>query len=919
MVAQVRREAFSSPKPGISWLGRERVSRSFNRVIFCAAIALLPLTAIPYGTVEEWWESLFQCIVFALTALWLIEGLLGGGWLVREHRLLVPLVPLLVFIFLQAVPFGTAEVSGVRVWKTLSADAYETRLVGFRLLALLLLACLLLRYTSTQRRLRALVYTVFGVSMVSALFGLVRQAAHQEGEGFMLPYLQPQVGYAQFINPHHFALLMEMAFGLTLGLLAAGGARRNGRRLFCYLMVGVIVWAALVLSNSRGGIFGMLGALLFCALTFGGSRGTSRRGARHDDATRRALFHPSALVGAALIACLLLVMGAGIVWIGGEPLVGRMENLHTEVGAEGASNRMNPRRLEMWQATWRMIKQHPLGGTGFGGYWLAIDGYYDASGVSVPQQAHNDYLEIISSGGLIAVALVAWFVWGIVGRVRQCKRARHPFRRAVCKGALAGLCAVAIHSFVDFGLHVTVNAAVFTTLFVIAVAHVRSDEHKPTQTRAGVMHDFASVAAQRRRALCAALAGICLFACLFLMWQTAHAGLSRWYSISRARVYEIASAEQAVRLSPGDPAAQFFLAGLLPFDSQSGGATGEFERAVALRPRDHLLWINLGFARDRQGDPAGAVTAFQESVRLAPYYGLPRWQLGQALLRAGQRERAYAELSRAATSDPTLLEPALDLLWQTLDKDADALTQIISPQTSAAQLTLARFLIAHDKVAAAVVVLRLAGSDAADERHKLVAALIREKRFLEAYEVWSDGRVRSNGSERKGDVAIDNGSFEEQIKPDEPGFGWHVASKAKGLAISLDTKKAHAGSRSLRLDFKGDALAHAALVSHLIPTEAKMRYQLRFAAMTKGLTGDGPPLAMLIDAHDERILAPPFALPLNSNRWQDYIIDFVTGTTTNTVMLVIRRQDCTASPCLLFGQMWLDDFSLQKLSAVTGW
>ncbi|MCA1602327.1 MAG: hypothetical protein LC776_12025, partial [Acidobacteria bacterium] len=88
------------------------------------------------------------------------------------------------------------------------------------------------------------------------VFGIVRQTTQRGEAGFILPYLMPGEGYAQFINQNHFAFLMEMALGLVLGLVVGGGVRRD--RVLIYLVAVVPVWTALVLSNSRGGIFSML-------------------------------------------------------------------------------------------------------------------------------------------------------------------------------------------------------------------------------------------------------------------------------------------------------------------------------------------------------------------------------------------------------------------------------------------------------------------------------------------------------------------------------------------------------------------------------------------------------------------------------------------------------------------------------------
>jgi hypothetical protein len=43
------------------------------------------------------------------------------------------------------------------------------------------------------------------------------------------------------------------------------------------------------------------------------------------------------------------------------------------------------------------------------------------------------------------------------------------YYRAACLGALTGMFGVVVHSFVDFGLHITINALLFLTLLVIAV------------------------------------------------------------------------------------------------------------------------------------------------------------------------------------------------------------------------------------------------------------------------------------------------------------------------------------------------------------------------------------------------------------------------------------------------------------------
>ena len=110
---------------------------------------------------------------------------------------------------------------------------------------------------------------------------------------------------------------------------------------------------------------------------------------------------------------------------------------------------------------------------------VAISRYYDASGRLKPYQAHNDYLEVIASGGIIGAALLIWFIIALILRARVRLRSNDPFRRAACLGALAGLFGVAVHSLVDFGLQITVNALVCMVLIVIATADERAQEKTP--------------------------------------------------------------------------------------------------------------------------------------------------------------------------------------------------------------------------------------------------------------------------------------------------------------------------------------------------------------------------------------------------------------------------------------------------------
>jgi len=488
--------AIELTRPGASQVVLARTAQLLDPAIFSALLVLIAFVAIPYGSVQPWWEAVFECGIFALGAMWVVDGLLSGSWGARVggQRLFVPLIAIIVFAFMQTIPLG-GSAAGIKgeIWRAVSDDPHETRRFTLKLLALTLSGLLLLRYTSNRRRLRALIRVVIGVGVASALFGILRQVVQGNAPNSILFQLSPDRSYGQFIDRNHFAFLIEMVLGLVLALMLGRGTRRD-RRLI-YLAVALLLWGALVLSSSRGGIFTMLCQLLFLALLFSASRTSST--ARGEAGRAHSLLqrlNNSLVLRAALIVCLLTAVTIGIVWVGGDPLMHRLERVPSEFSKNDDDKRLNTRRVEIWQATWRMIKAHPIAGIGFGAYWITFPTYHDASGAFTPDEAqlrplaaHNEYLELLASGGLIGGVLGAWFVIGLVRcSLERLRSSRDPFRRTACLGALIGMFGIAVHSLVDFGLHDTVNAFVFTALVVIATVNVQMEERdsavKPTKT-----------------------------------------------------------------------------------------------------------------------------------------------------------------------------------------------------------------------------------------------------------------------------------------------------------------------------------------------------------------------------------------------------------------------------------------------------
>ena len=410
--------------------------------IFGALVGLIVITFIPYGTVEPWWKAAFVCAVFAICIVAIVEMMVSGSHRITGGSVLLPMLALTALAFVQTLSFSSDT------WNAISADPFQTRFFALQLFALTVFLGLLYRYASTERRIRILVFTILGVAVASAIFGILRHTTQQQ-TGFILPLLKQNQGYGQFVNKNHFAYLMEMAFGLGLGIILAGGVKRD--RVMLYVALLLPIWTGLVLANSRGGILAMLSQIVVAALLLLSFRTRIAR---------------SMALKVALMIILVAGVSLGIVWVGGDRLVSNFEaagrELNTETTREGAS------RNEIWRASWKMFTAHPILGVGLGGYWIGITAYHDASGLMTPQEAHNDYLELLSSGGLIGFALGLWFALVVIRLAHKNLVADSGFMRAARLGAVLGIAGIAAHSLVDFGLHMIANAVIFVTLLMIA-------------------------------------------------------------------------------------------------------------------------------------------------------------------------------------------------------------------------------------------------------------------------------------------------------------------------------------------------------------------------------------------------------------------------------------------------------------------
>ena len=433
----------------------------------------------------------------------------------------------------------------------------------------------------------------------------------------------------------------------------------------------------------------------------------------------------------------------------------------------------------------------------------------------------------------------------------------------------------------------------------------------PTWTTAWKMPSkFSGYLSQPRLRLAVSL--LVILGCVFAIWITGQAGFSRLLGKYAALTGSLEAADRAVELSPSDPQSHRVRATILYHRQQLPDAASELERAISLRPGDDYLWLELGIIRDELEDSAGALIAFDEAVRLAPYYAIPRWQRGNLLLRMGRLEEAFMDLRVAAASKPDLIPSLLDLAWSISEGDSKRTQELAQITTSPMRIAFAGFLTKQGKAREALDQAALAGNLSEETRHDLVRQLISANAFKEGFEIWTKGEGSGGMGQRP--TTIYDGGFERPLNFDELGFGWRMSRSPQGVLISLDSTQPQSGSSCLRLEFTGYSNPSSVLVSQFIIVEPGTRYRVYFAARTQDVVTGGVPLAIVSDATAQRKrLGQSAPLRRDTTEWQSLSFDFQTESATPAVHLRFQREGCTTSPCPIFGSVWLDSFSIEAL------
>ncbi|MDM8556740.1 O-antigen ligase family protein [Desulfococcaceae bacterium HSG7] len=457
------------------------------KIIYRLFLFLLIFSPLAFGTVELWSLTIMELSAIATVLIFFIH--------LNKHKKplyeipgAVPFILILLYTLLQLTPFpigliklispsayslynntlGPVEHLG---WMSVSINSKATLAEFFRLAAYFCFYVLTIQILSQKKELKKTVSVVIIFATLLAVLAMaqylipIQMDSKLHHKIFWLRGLtHSSIPFGPYVNHNHYAGLMEMLFPIILSLFLfykpvfAHGPTLRAKladaviqiRTNKHLLLGmasVLTALSIFLSMSRSGMisFGVALIVLFALINI----------------KKPGKF----LFSSGLILCICLLLILFVSWFGWDAIVTKFALI------SGPQGDLSSMRLIFWKDCLDIIKEFPLTGTGMGTLVSIYPSYRTFPGNALLTHAHNDYIELLTDGGIVAATLFIWFMgavfyqsWRIIGK-------RHEsYSIYLFIGSFSGMIAMLAHSVTDFNLHIGANGLYFSFLAGLSVS-----------------------------------------------------------------------------------------------------------------------------------------------------------------------------------------------------------------------------------------------------------------------------------------------------------------------------------------------------------------------------------------------------------------------------------------------------------------
>lgn len=452
-----------------------------KKLSFFLYLTTLVFAPLAFGAAEQWALITVELLICFSVLFFILSNRLEKKKLFQVPGLL-PISLLLLLMVIQIIPLP------VFIVKYLSPSAYEVYRpiieftgsqfiplsvhqkmtleefirIGSFFLFYFLTVQILQDNSKLQITVKLVVYLAIGIAVIAILQKLSSTSQiywfrpSPAGTNSMGPWVgrANYCGFMELLCPLILSLYFfyrpRVKYKETLRMKVVSFFSMPGMNNHLLLAVGfVLVCVSVFLSMSRGGIVSLcLALMLFIYMHSSRSKDTT-------------LLSTSFIVGCVVLA---------VAWFGWQPILNRFKNTVVSVidVKEG--------RFDLWGDTLELIKDYWATGSGFGTYMDIFPSYKTMADDLIYDHAHNEYLELLTDGGVAGIVFASWFVVAVVLKgLKILKKRRDNFAALVSFGVISGVVGFLVHCFADFNMH---NGAValyffFSCGLIIAVSHTR--------------------------------------------------------------------------------------------------------------------------------------------------------------------------------------------------------------------------------------------------------------------------------------------------------------------------------------------------------------------------------------------------------------------------------------------------------------
>jgi len=423
-------------------MNRDTLDHWCERGILGLVLGILVFGPLAMGAVDTPEFLVIQGLTVAVMLVWTLRL-----WISPKPQLLWPPLGWVVLVF-----------AALAIGRYLTADIeYVARLEMIQVLMYVFLFFATVNNLYRQESVQIISFTLIFLAMGISCYAVYQFLTHSN---HVWNYTSPYLGRASgtYISPNNFAGFLEMLLPLAVACALVGRMKPVVRILLGYS--ALVMLAGMAVTFSRGGWVAVVAALLVLLGTL--------------------IFHRNHRLPAFLL--LVVLAAGGTVFV--TNYLSKTLSYMRRVGTPGETTELDfGVRLDIWTAAEQMWRDHFLWGVGPAHYDYCFREYRPESVQASPDRAHNDYLNLLAdwgaAGGIIVLAGVVTFGAGLRKTWKYVRPLESDFGRGMSNrfafflGASAGLFALAVHSVVDFNLHIPANAILGVTLLALLSSNLR--------------------------------------------------------------------------------------------------------------------------------------------------------------------------------------------------------------------------------------------------------------------------------------------------------------------------------------------------------------------------------------------------------------------------------------------------------------